>query len=61
MKYTNILLTAIFALMLINTFNLDIIGSANAELSGIDLPGIENALSGIAASLGEIAFAITMK
>tara|TARA_B100001057_G_scaffold201645_1_gene202465 strand:+ start:274 stop:408 length:135 start_codon:yes stop_codon:yes gene_type:complete len=38
-----------------------IIGSANAELSGMDLLGIENALSGIAASLGEIAFAITMK
>ena len=47
--------------MLINTFNLDIISSANAELSGMDLLGIENALSGIAASLGEIAFAITMK
>ena len=61
MKYTNILLTAIFALMLINTFNLDIIGSANAELSGMDLYGIENALSGIAASIGEIAVAITMK
>ena len=61
MKYTNILLTAIFALMLINTFNLNIIGSANAELSGMDLLGIENALIGIAASLGEIAFAITMK
>jgi hypothetical protein len=61
MKYTNILLTAIVALMLINTFNLNIIGSANAELSGMDLLGIENALSGIAASLGEIAFAITMK
>ncbi len=61
MKYTNILLTAIFALMLINTFNLNIIGSANAELSGLDLLGIENALGGIAASLGEIAFAITMK
>ena len=61
MKYTNILLTAIFALMLINTFNLNIIGSANAELSGMDLLGIENALSGIPASLGEIAFAITMK
>jgi len=27
----------------------------------MDLLGIENALSGIAASLGEIAFAITMK
>ena len=47
--------------MLINTFNLNIIGSANAELSGLDLLGIENALGGIAASLGEIAFAITMK
>ena len=61
MKCTNILLTAIFALMLINTFNLDIIGSANAELSGMDLHGIENALNGIAASIGEIAVAITMK
>ena len=47
--------------MLINTFNLNTIGSANAELSGYDLNGIERALDGIAASLGEIAFAITMK
>ena len=61
MKYTNIMLTAIVVLMIINTFNLNIIGSAKAELSGYDLMGVESALYRIANSLGSIASAITLK
>ncbi len=61
MKYTNIILTIIAIIMLINTFNLNIIGPANAELRGYDLAGIESALRQIASSLGSIATAITFK
>ena len=61
MKYTNIMLTAIVVLMLINMFNLNFIGSAKAELSGYDLMGVESALYSIASSLGRIASAITLK
>ena len=55
------MLTAIVVLMIINTFNLNIIGSAKAELSGYDLMGVESALYSIANSLGSIANAITLK
>ena len=61
MKYTNTMLTAIVVLMIINTFNLNIIGSAKAELSGYDLMGVESALYRIASSLGSIASAISLK
>ncbi len=61
MKYTNILLTAIFVLMIINTFNINIIGSANAELSSYDLRGIESALNRINSSLSSIASVIILK
>ena len=60
-KYTNIMLTAIVVLVLINRFNLNIIGSAKAELSGYDFIGVESALYNIANSLGSIASAITLK
>ena len=61
MKYTNTMLTAIVVLMIINTFNLNIIGSAKAELSGYDLMGVESALYSIASSLSSIASPITLK
>ena len=61
MKYTNIMLTVIAILMIINTFDLYIIGPANAELQGYDLAGIENGLRNIANSLGRIATAISLK
>ena len=55
------MLTAIVLLMIINKFKLNIIGSANPELSGYDLMGVESALYSIASSLGSIAGAITLK
>jgi hypothetical protein len=47
--------------MVINTFNLNFIGHAKAELSGYDLMGVESALYSIASSLSSIASAITYK
>ena len=61
MKYMNIVLTGIFAIMLINTLNLNVITSANAELSGFDLNGVVNALNSISGSLRSIASAIGSK
>jgi len=54
-------LTGIFAIMLFNTLNLNVITSANAELSGFDLNGVENALNSISGSIRSIASAIGSK
>ena len=55
------ILTGIFAIMVFNTLDLNVVTQANDELYGIDFSGIESALYSISNSLGYIAQSIASK
>jgi len=58
MKYTNIILTGIFTLMLFNWLDINLINNANADLEGYDLRPIENALNNIASAIRRVSINI---
>ena len=47
MNYTNIILTMIFALLLFDMVNFDVVSNANASVDSSDIRSIVRALDGI--------------